>query len=151
MVFERNSIPPTEWIARKGVPRSTKQGVPFGTWYNGRVKRIRKKDGNRVFYYHNDIYLLDILEGIELQLCWYSRIKGQRMYKYDLIDHAFVQLESIIAITNLSYNARNDTYKLEECDYKVFSDFMKKLNKVDFQNILLSVSLCISICWIIYK
>ena len=73
------------------------------------------------------------------------------MYKYDLTDHAFVQLESVIAIANLSYNAKNDTYKLEESDYKFFSDFVKNLNKVNFQNILFSLSLCISICWIIYK
>ena len=151
VLFENNSIPPTERTARKGVPRSTKQGVTCGMWYIGRVQRIRKKDGNRVFDYHNDIDLLDRLEGIELQLCWYSRMKGQRVYKYDLTDHAFVQLESVIAIANLSYNAKNDTYKLEESDYKVFSDFVKNLNKVNFQNILRSLSLCISICWIIYK
>jgi len=39
------------------------------------------------------------------------------MYKNDLTNHEFVQIESIISITNLSYNARNDTYKLEESDY----------------------------------
>ena len=120
MLFESNSIPPTECTTRKGVPRSTKQGVSCGTWYIRRVQIIRKKVGNRVFDNHNDIDLLDRLEGIELQLCWYSRIKGHRMYKYDLTNHAFVQLESVIAFTNLSYNARNVTYKLEECDYKVF-------------------------------
>ena len=109
MLFESNSSPPTECTVRKGVCRSTKQGVSCGTWYIGRVQRIRKKDGNGVFDYHNDIDLLDRLERIELQLCWYSRIKGQHMYKYDLTDHAFVQVESVIEITNLSSNARNDT------------------------------------------
>lgn len=74
--FERNSIPPTKHTTRKGVSRSTKQGVYYGTWYIGRVQMIRKKDGNRVFDYHNDIDLFDRLEGIKLQLCLYSRIKG---------------------------------------------------------------------------
>ena len=73
------------------------------------------------------------------------------MYKCDLIDHAFVQHESIIEMANISYNARNDTCKLEESDYKFFSYFVKKLNKVNFPNILLSFSLCIPICFIIYK
>ena len=98
-------------------------------WYIGRVQRIRKKGGDKVFDYHNDIDLLDRLEGIELQLCWYSRIKGQHMYKYDLNDHDFVQIESIIEITNLSYLAKNDTYKLEESDYKVFFRFCEKFKQ----------------------
>ena len=70
-----------------------------------------------MFDYHNDIDLLDRLEGIDIQLCWYNRIKGKCMYKYDLTDHAFVRIEYVIAIANLSYNARNDRYKLEESDY----------------------------------
>ena len=66
VLFESNWILPTERIGRKGVPRSTRQGVSCGTWFIGRVQRIREKDGNRVFDYHNDIDLLDRLEGIEL-------------------------------------------------------------------------------------
>ena len=53
-------------------------------WNNGRVQRIINKDGNRVFDHHNHIDLLDRLEGVELQLCWYNRFKGKHMYKYDL-------------------------------------------------------------------
>jgi hypothetical protein len=63
------------------------------------------------------------------------------MYKYDLTDHNFIQLEVVIAVANLSYNNRNDTYKLEENDYKIFEDFVKNLNRVKFshcfQNIIL--------------
>lgn len=51
-----------------------------------------------MFDYHNDIDLLGKLESTELQLSFYSRIKGKHMYKYDLKDHEFVQLESIITI-----------------------------------------------------
>jgi hypothetical protein len=141
VLFESESIPVIERATRKGVSRSTKHGVSSGIWYIGRVQRIRKKDGNRVFDYHNDIDLLDRLEGVELQLCWYNRIKGKHMYKYDLTDHNFIQLEVVIAVANLSYNNRNDTYKLEENDYKFFEDFVKNLNRVlfshCFQNIIL--------------
>lgn len=102
VLFERNSILPSERATRKDVSRSTRQGVSCGTYYIGRVKRIQRKDGNRVFDYHNDIDLFDRPKGFELQLCWYNRIKGQHMYKYDLIDHAFVKLDFVIETSNLS-------------------------------------------------
>lgn len=78
------------------------------------------KDGNRVFYYHNYVDLFDSPEGFKLQLYWCNRIKGQHMYEYYLTDHAFVEFDSIIATTSLSYDARNGTYKLEERDRKFF-------------------------------
>jgi len=70
VLFESKSICVVGCATRKGVSRSTKQGVSFGIWYIGRVQRIRNKDGNRVFDYHNDIDVLDRPEGVELQLCW---------------------------------------------------------------------------------
>ena len=101
MLFESESIALAERNTRKGVSQSTKHGVSSGTWYIGRVQRIRMKDGNRVFDYHNEIELLYRLEGVELQCCWYNRIKGKHMYKCDSTNHLFIQLESIIAMTNL--------------------------------------------------
>ena len=134
MLFESDSIAIAECTRIEGVSPSTKHDVSCGTWYIGRVQRIRKKDGNRVFDYHNDIDLLDRPEGVELQCCWYNRIKGQRMYKYDSTDHLFIQIESVIATANLSYNIKNDTYKLEEGDHRIFEDFIKNLNRVKFSN-----------------
>ena len=113
VLFESESIAVVECTRRKGVSQSTKHGVSCGTWYIGRVQRIRKKDANRVFDYHNDINLLDRPEGVEIQCCWYNRIKRQCMYKYDSTYHLFIQLEYVVATKNLSYNIKNDTYKLE--------------------------------------
>ena len=87
-----------------------------------------------MFDYHNDIDLLDRPKGVELQCCWYNRIKGQHMYMYDSIDHLFIQLEYVIAKTNLSYNIKKDTYKLEERDHRIFEDFIKNINRVIFSN-----------------
>ncbi len=132
VLFERESIAVSERTTRKGVSQSTKHDISCGTWYIGRVQRMRKKDGNRVFDYHNDIDLLDRPEGVELQCCWYNRIKGKHMYKYDSTDHLFIQLEFVIATANLSYNIKNGTYKLEESDHKIYEDFIKNLNRVKF-------------------
>jgi hypothetical protein len=118
--FESDSISVIEHATRKGVSQSIKHGVYCGTWYIGRVQRIRNKDGNRVFYYHNDIDILDRPRGIKIQFCWYNRINGKYLYKYDSTYHLFKQIEYVIAVANLSYNIRNDTYKLEESDYNLF-------------------------------
>ena len=72
----RESIVVAEPTTRKFVSQSTKHDVSCGTWYIGRVQRIRKKDANRVFDYHNDIDLLDRPKGVKLQCCWYNKIKG---------------------------------------------------------------------------
>ena len=53
------------------------------------------------------------------------------MYNYDSTDHLVIQLESVIATTNLSYNIKKDTYKLEKGDI-IFEDFIKILNRVKF-------------------
>ena len=54
------------------------------------------------------------------------------MYKYDWINQLFIQLESVIATPNLSYNIKNDTYKLEESDHIIYENFIKILNKMEF-------------------
>ena len=54
------------------------------------------------------------------------------MYKYESTDHLFIQLEYVIATTNLSYNIKNDPYKLEESDHGIYEDFIKNLNRVEF-------------------
>jgi hypothetical protein len=54
------------------------------------------------------------------------------MYKYDSTYHLFIQIEFIIAMSNLSHNIRNDTYKLEESDYNFFEYFVKNINRVKF-------------------
>ena len=51
VLFESNSIVVSERTTRKDVSQSTKHDISSGTWYIGRVQRIRKKDGNRVFDY----------------------------------------------------------------------------------------------------
>ena len=83
MLFESEDIVVAERTTRKGVSQSTKHGVSCGTWYIWRVQGIRKKDGKRVFDYHNDIDLLDRPKDVEIQWCWYNRINGKHMYTCD--------------------------------------------------------------------
>jgi len=72
VLFERKSIHVAKHATRKGVSQSTKHGVSYGIRYIVRVQIIINKDVNRVFYYHNDINILDSPEEVEFKLCWYN-------------------------------------------------------------------------------
>ena len=67
---------------------------------------------------------MDRLEDVQLQLGWYRKIKGSRLFAYDLTDIKMVDFESIIGLANLTYNAKCDNYMLDESDCKVFNDFL---------------------------
>ena len=100
-------------------------GKSHGTWYLGRVQKMRKKVGGRYVDYKRGFDLTNRLQGIEVQLGWYQRVKGSRMFTYDLTDLNMVDMESIIALANLTYNAASDKYQLDENDFKIFNDFLK--------------------------
>ena len=94
---------------------------------------------------------MDRHEGDYFQCCWYNRIKGKHMYKYDSIDHLFIQLEYVIAMGNLSYNIKNETYKLEESDHIIYEDFIKNLNRMEFSKHSKFSYLFTTILYLIYK
>ena len=106
---------------RKGI--SNKNVV----WYLGRVQRMRRKIGNKFVEYKRGIDLMDRLEDVQLQLGWYRKIKGSRLFAYDLTDIKMVDFESIIGLANLTYNAKCDNYLLDESDCKVFNDFLLEM------------------------
>ena len=72
-------------------------------WYLGRVQRMRRKIGNKFVEYKRGIDLMDRLEDVQLQLSWYRKIKGSRLFAYDLIDIKMVDFESIVGQANLTY------------------------------------------------
>jgi hypothetical protein len=47
-------------------------------------------------------------------------------WSYDLTDHIMVELDTIIALANLTYDAETDTYELHPSDEKVFNNFITK-------------------------
>ena len=116
----------TKHLKRNGKPTSLNQmDVSQGTWYLGRVQKMRMKVGGRYVDYKRSFDLSNRPQGIEVQLGWYQRIKGSRMFTYVLTDLNMVAVESIIALANLTYNVSSEKYHLDESDYKIFNDFVK--------------------------
>jgi hypothetical protein len=47
-------------------------------------------------------------------------------WSYDLTDHIMVELDTVIALSNLPYDAETDTYELYPSDENVFNGFITK-------------------------
>ena len=85
---------------------------------------MRRKIANKFVEYKRGIDLMDRLGDVQLQLGWYRKIKGSRLFAYDLTNMKMVDFESIIGLANLTYNAKCDNYMLDKSDCKVFNDFL---------------------------
>ena len=81
-------------------------------WYLEWVQRMRRKIGNKFVEHKRGIDLMDKLEDVQLQLGWYMKIKGSRLFAYDLTNI------KLIGLMNLTYNAKCDNYMLNESDCK---------------------------------
>jgi hypothetical protein len=86
---------------------------------------MRRKIINRWVEYRDPIDLLDRPNNVEVGLCWYQKSAGLK-WSYDLTDHIMVELDTVIALANLTYDVETDTYELHPSDEKVFNDFVTK-------------------------
>jgi hypothetical protein len=59
---------------------------------------------------------LDRPNNAEVGLCWYQK-SARLKWSYDLTDHInMVELDTVIALANLTYDVETDTYKLHPSD-----------------------------------
>jgi hypothetical protein len=68
---------------------------------------------------------LDRPNNIKVGLCWYQKSAGLK-WTYDLTNYIMLELDTVIALANLMYDAETNTYKLHPSDEKVFNDFITK-------------------------
>ena len=94
-------------------------------WFLGRMDRMRRKIINRWVEHIDPIDLLDRPNNVEVGLCWYQK-SARLKWSYDLTYHIMVELDTVIAFANLTYDAETYTYELHPSDEKVFNDFITK-------------------------
>ena len=116
------NTPEVQTVKKQGRPRLS---APTKIWFLGRVYRMRRKIINRWIEYIDPVDLLDRPNNVEVGLCWYQK-SAELKWSYDLTDHTMVELDTVIALANLRYDAEADTYKLHPSDEKVFNDFITK-------------------------
>lgn len=113
-------------ITRSCKPSSSKSKKKTRSlWYLGRVQKMRRKVGGAYVEYKRGFSLFDRPLGVEVQLGWYQKAKGTRCFTYDLTDLEMINIESVIALANLTYVCNRNKYELDENDWKVFTEFVK--------------------------
>jgi hypothetical protein len=56
---------------------------------------------------------LDCPNSVEVGLCWYQKSAWLK-WSYDLTDHIMVELDAVIALANLTYDAEIDTQVMKK-------------------------------------
>ena len=116
------NTPEVQTVKKRGRPRLS---APTKMWFLGRVYRMRRKIINRWVEYRNPVDLLDRPNNVEVGLYWYQK-SAELKWSYDLTNHTMVELDTVIVLANLRYDAKANTYKLHPSDEKVFNDFITK-------------------------
>ena len=92
------NTPEVQTVKKRGKPRLS---APTKMWFLGRVHRMRRKIFNCWVEYKDLIDLLDRPNNVDVGLCWYQK-SARLKWSYDLIDHIMVELDTVIALANLT-------------------------------------------------
>jgi hypothetical protein len=114
------------------------QAVEEGSWWIGRVQRIRRRKGRGFGILKHPIDLMNLPSstgkkgasesGIQIYLNYYSRGPGRLKFRYDLSDSNWVDVESIISSVALTYNSATKMYSLDSEDASSFDTFVSNKN-----------------------
>lgn len=121
--------------AQRGHPTAVSSGVDVGSWWLGRVQKIRRRVGNKWGLCRNPVDLMSrtaagkkVSPGpsIEIMLNWFKRMPGRNKFKYEVTDTQWIDIDSVISTVALSFNSRSNIYTLDENDRDVLDEFLSK-------------------------
>jgi hypothetical protein len=107
--------------------------IDQGTWWIGRVQKMRRKLGNKWDSIRQPINLMNRTitwksatgPTIEVQMYWFSRTASQLKFKYDHADCKWIDIDSIISTVSLAYSSTTKLYTLHADDFASFNEFVK--------------------------
>ena len=126
-------------LAKKsGRVASTLKGVDEGTWWVGRIQKMRRRASGTSWgslKHPVDIANREVLTGkkntlitsVEVILHYYTRAPGQYKFKYNLTDSKWISLESIISNVTLTYKYETQVYSLDRGGAENLNEYV--LNK----------------------
>lgn len=118
-----------------GRPTAVSSGAEIGTWWLGRVQKIRRSFGSKWGPCRNPIDLMS--QGglgkkvsskpeYQVMLNWFKSAPGRNKFKYEVTDTQWIDVDSIICIVALSFNSTSNVYTLDENDRNVLDEFVSK-------------------------
>jgi hypothetical protein len=118
----------------KGQPCRIINGVDEGSWWIGRVQKIRRRFGSKWGACRQPVDLLDrpaciqskglSTPSVMVLLTWYSKQPGHYKFKYDVSDWKWIDLDAVISTVTLSFNSSTKVYSVSEDDAKCLNDFV---------------------------
>ena len=123
-------------MQRRGslVPLST--GSDTGSWWIGRVQKIRRSFGTKWGSSQNPIDLMNRSTAtckkvstsptVQVMFNWFSKGPGRNKFKYDVTDTQWIDVDCIISSVALTFNSRQNLYCLADSDRQTLDDFVSK-------------------------
>ena len=112
------------------------QGVDEGTWWIGRIQKMRRKAGGNSWGSLKQ--LVDVankeanpgekrvvVSSVQAIMHYYTRAPGHYKFIYDLTDSQWISLEAVITNVSMSFNSETQIYSLESSDTEYLNDFFK--------------------------
>jgi hypothetical protein len=119
---------------RVGAPSSIGKGTLCGSWWLGRVQKIRRKVGQKwgLFRYPFDLMNRNSSSGrkgsappeVMVLLNWFSKSTRNCKFKYDVSDSQWIDIDMIISTVSLSFQSINSIYVLDSNDANQLNDFV---------------------------
>ena len=111
------------------------QGVDEGTWWVGRIQKMRRRAGGNSWgslKHPVDLANREETEGkkgiaisnVQVILHYYAKAPGQYKFKYNLTDSKWISLESVITNVTLTYNFENQVYSLDRGDADNLNEYV---------------------------
>ena len=113
--------------ARAGNATSVLQGVDKGTWWVGRIQKMRRRGGGRSW--GSLKHLVDLANrdrptgrtstqnsNVEVMMHYFTRAPGLYKFRYDGTDSKWITLDSIITNVTLTYNPDSHIHTLDRGD-----------------------------------
>jgi len=120
--------------SKSGSPTNILQGVDAGSWWIGRVQKMRRKVGTQWGLLRHPIDLINrtaasgkkntVTSPIQVMLQYFNKTAGLNKFKYDHSDTKWVDIECIITTVTLSYNAVNCVYTVNPEDADAMNKFV---------------------------
>jgi hypothetical protein len=111
---------------KKGSPSNISTRGDSGTWWVGRVQKIRKRVETKWGICRSPVDLLNKPVGsgknvasnpiVMVLLNWFQIVLGHFKYKYTGSDSQWIYLEAIISTVSMTYNSRTNVYTLDNTD-----------------------------------